>query len=95
MLCTVDAAGPVSWGDVVGPHGRWRRNAAHLPTQAKHAAQRSMETEMGLAAGSLTNEEMNCTGVGVAVDLGCDWHTVVDSVMVFGAPLLEDPAPTG
>ena len=28
----------------------------------------------------------------VAADLGCDWHTVMDAVMVFGEPLIADPA---
>ena len=26
----------------------------------------------------------------VAVDLGCDWHTVMDAVVVFGEPLIDD-----
>lgn len=28
----------------------------------------------------------------VADDLGCDWHTVMDAVVVFGGPLIDDPA---
>ena len=28
----------------------------------------------------------------VAADLGCDWHTVMDAVVVFGEPLVNDPA---
>src|SRR5215213_1766835 len=27
----------------------------------------------------------------VAGDLGCDWHTVMDAVAVYGTPLIEDP----
>ena len=27
----------------------------------------------------------------VADDLGCDWHTVMDAVVVYGAPLIDDP----
>jgi len=27
----------------------------------------------------------------VAGDLGCDWHTVMDAVVVYGTPLLDDP----
>lgn len=27
----------------------------------------------------------------VAKDLGCDWHTVMDAVIYFGAPLIDDP----
>jgi transposase len=27
----------------------------------------------------------------VAADLGCDWHTVMDAVVVYGTPLIEDP----
>ncbi len=27
-----------------------------------------------------------------ADDLGCDWHTVMDAVVVFGEPLIDDPA---
>ena len=28
----------------------------------------------------------------VADDLGCDWHTVMDAVVMFGGPLIDDPA---
>ncbi len=28
----------------------------------------------------------------VAVELGCDWHTVNDAVIAYGTPLVEDPA---
>ena len=28
----------------------------------------------------------------VADDLGCDWHTVMDAVVVFDEPLIDDPA---
>ena len=31
----------------------------------------------------------------VAVELGCDWHTVNDTVMAFGAVLVDDPARIG
>jgi transposase len=27
----------------------------------------------------------------VARELGCDWHTVMDAVVVYGAPLIDDP----
>jgi hypothetical protein len=27
----------------------------------------------------------------VATDLGCDWHTVMDAVLVYGQPLIDDP----
>lgn len=27
----------------------------------------------------------------VATDLGCDWHTVMDAVMLYGTPLVDDP----
>jgi transposase len=27
----------------------------------------------------------------VADDLGCDWHTVMDGVALYGTPLIEDP----
>lgn len=27
----------------------------------------------------------------VARDLGCDWHTVMDAVIAYGTPLIEDP----
>ena len=27
----------------------------------------------------------------VADDLGCDWHTVMDAVVLFGEPLIDDP----
>ena len=28
----------------------------------------------------------------VAAELGCDWHTVMDAVVAYGIPLIEDPA---
>jgi transposase len=31
----------------------------------------------------------------VADDLGCDWHTVMDAVVLFGEPLIDDPARYG
>ena len=31
----------------------------------------------------------------VAKDLSCDWHTVMDAVVVFGRPLIDDPARFG
>lgn len=31
----------------------------------------------------------------VADDLGCDWHTVMDAVVLFGEPLIDDPARCG
>jgi transposase len=31
----------------------------------------------------------------VAVELGCDWHTINDSVIAYGAPLIEDPGRIG
>ena len=27
----------------------------------------------------------------VAMDLGCDWHTVMDAVALYGTPLIDDP----
>jgi hypothetical protein len=27
----------------------------------------------------------------IAVDLGCGWHTVMDAVVVYGTPLIDDP----
>jgi transposase len=31
----------------------------------------------------------------VAAELGCDWHTVMDAVLAYGTPLVEDPARVG
>ena len=31
----------------------------------------------------------------VADELGCDWHTVMDAVVAYGTPLIEDPARIG
>lgn len=31
----------------------------------------------------------------VAGELGCDWHTVMDAVIAYGTPLVEDPARIG
>jgi transposase len=32
---------------------------------------------------------------GVAGELGCDWHTVMDAVVAYGTPLIDDPARIG
>jgi transposase len=31
----------------------------------------------------------------LAVELGCDWHTINDTVIAYGTPLIEDPARIG
>jgi len=31
----------------------------------------------------------------VAIELGCDWHTVMDAVVVYGTPLIDDPGRFG
>lgn len=31
----------------------------------------------------------------IATDLGCDWHTVMDAVMLYGEPLIDDPSRLG
>jgi transposase len=31
----------------------------------------------------------------VAADLGCDWHTVMDAVVIYGRLLIDDPARIG
>jgi transposase len=31
----------------------------------------------------------------VARELGCDWHTVMDAVVAYGAPLIDDPGRIG
>lgn len=31
----------------------------------------------------------------VAAELGCDWHTVMDAVVAYGTPLIEDPGRIG
>jgi transposase len=31
----------------------------------------------------------------IAVELGCDWHTINDTVMSYGTPLVDDPARIG
>ena len=31
----------------------------------------------------------------LAVELGCDWHTINDTVIAYGTPLVEDPARIG
>ena len=31
----------------------------------------------------------------VAVELGCDWHTVNDAVIAYGSVLVDDPARIG
>lgn len=64
------------------------RNARIAPPRARvtDRAGRWATGQVGLAGRTVSD---------VARDLGADWHTVMDAVMAYGTPLIEDPARIG
>ena len=76
--------------DVVGD--RW----ALLIVRDLHAGParfQDLETGLGIATNLLTTRLTELTKAGViekSTD-GCDWHTINDTVLAYGTPLVEDP----
>lgn len=59
------------------------------------AAPRSVMTDR---AGRWVTEQVGRRGrpvIDLARELGCDWHTINDTVIAYGTPLVEDPARIG
>jgi transposase len=79
------------WACSVGscPVGSWTAQDARI------AAARVAMTDR---AGRWVTEQVGRWGRTVnevAVELGCDWHTVNDTLIAYGTPLIDDPARIG
>ena len=76
---------------------RWQCLEAECPTRSWTEEERSIAApRLALTdrAGRWVTEQVGRYGRSVnevAVALGCDWHTVNDTVMAYGSALLEDP----
>ncbi len=44
-----------------------------------------------MARCALTTQAARWATLQVGDDLGCDWHTVMDAVELYGTPLIDDP----
>ena len=80
---------------------RWACSAGSCPVgswtaqDARIAAARVAMTDR---AGRWVTEQVGRWGRTVnevAVELGCDWHTVNDTLIAYGTPLIDDPARIG
>ena len=61
--------------------GRTRRRIAAPRAKVNDRAGRWVTAQVGSDGRSVAE---------VARELGCDWHTVMDAVVVFGEPLIDD-----
>jgi len=80
---------------------RWSCPASSCPTGSwtgKHPAIAAPRLGMTDRAGRWVPEQVGRHGRTVneiALELGCDWHTINDTVVAYGTPLIEDPARIG
>ena len=75
--------------------GGWLWCGSFTETADRIAAARLAMTDR---AGRWVTEQVGRNGRTVneiAVELGCDWHTINDTVIAYGTPLVEDPARIG
>ncbi len=76
---------------------RWACPHARCPVSSWTAVHRAIAApRLGMTdrAGRWATEQVGRHGRTVnevAVELGCDWHTINDTVIAYGTPLVEDP----
>ncbi len=76
---------------------RWSCSASSCPVGSwtgEHPAIAAPRLGMTDRAGRWVTEQVGRCGRTVnevAVELGCDWHTINDAVLAYGLPLIEDP----
>ena len=76
---------------------RWSCPAASCPMRSwtgEHPAIAAPRLGMTDRAGRWVTEQVGRHGRTVneiALELSCDWHTINDTVLAYGAPLIEDP----
>lgn len=84
----------------------WRKHRWSCPTSscatgswtAEHPAIAAPRLGMTDRAGRWVTEQVGRHGRTVneiALELGCDWHTINDTVLAYGTPLIEDPERIG
>jgi transposase len=84
----------------------WRKHRWRCPDdECAVVSWTGEDTAIAAARGAMTDRagRWSCAQVGrlgrtvaeVARELGCDWHTVMDAVIAYGGPLIEDPARIG
>jgi transposase len=80
---------------------RWRCPSVVCPVGSWTAEQLAIAApRLGMTdrAGRWVTQQVGQLGRTVneiAVELGCDWHTINDTVLAYGTPLIEDPARIG
>jgi transposase len=80
---------------------RWSCPASTCPVGSwtgEHAAIAAPRLGMTDRAGRWVTEQVGrhgCTVNEIALELGCDWHTINDTVVAYGTPLVEDPKRIG
>ena len=80
---------------------RWACRSISCPTGSwtgEHPAIAAPRLGMTDRAGRWVTEQVGRHGRTVneiALELGCDWHTINDTVVAYGTPLIEDPARIG
>ena len=73
---------------------RWRCATCRRTCTEQNAAIASSRCAMTTRAARWATLQVGRHGRAVsevAADLGCDWHTVMDAVVVYGTPLIDDP----
>jgi transposase len=84
----------------------WRKHRWSCPSgvcpvgswTAEHPAIAAPRLGMTDRAGRWVTEQVGRHGRTlneIALELGCDWHTINDTVIAYGTPLVEDPARVG
>jgi transposase len=73
---------------------RWRCPSCRRAWTQQDGEVASARCAMTTRAARWATLQVGCHGRAVsevAGDLGCDWHTVMDAVVLFGEPLIDDP----
>lgn len=73
---------------------RWRCPTCHRSWTEQRPAIASARCAMTTRAAKWATVQVGRHGRSVAEvadDLGCDWHTVMDAVVIYGTPLIDDP----
>jgi transposase len=77
---------------------RWRCPRCSVTWSEQDPRIASSRSQLTTRAGRWATRQVGRNGRAVsevAADLGCDWHTVMDAVIVYGQPLIDDPARFG
>ena len=77
---------------------RWRCPSCHRSWTTQDPRIASTRCQLTTRAARWATLQVGCHGRSVyevAHDLSCDWHTVMDAVVLFGRPLIDDPGRFG